>query len=58
MNMKPKGQSQRYQIENYKITSKDGLHILDAKKACSKSNNIVMVNYSNCKKTFEKQLEL
>ena len=57
MKMNPKGQSQRYQIENNKNYFERWVsHILDAKKAQTISKNIVMVNYSELKKNFRKTI--
>ena len=58
MKSNPKGQSQRYQVENYKnYFERWALHILNAKEAQSYSNNIVMVNYSDLEKNYEKTVK-
>ena len=54
----PKGQSQRYQIENYtNYFARWAAHIIDAKNAARNSSNIVLVNYSELKNNFEKTIE-
>ena len=54
----PKGQSQRYQIENYtNYFERWASHIIDAKNASRNSSNIVLVNYSELKNNFEKTIE-
>tara|TARA_Y100000994_G_C15451694_1_gene342895 strand:+ start:112 stop:579 length:468 start_codon:yes stop_codon:yes gene_type:complete len=57
MKNNPKGQSQRYQIENYKnYFERWASHIINAKEAQKYSNNIVMVNYSDLEKNFKKTI--
>ena len=54
----PKGQSQRYQIENYtNYFARWASHIIDAKNAARNSSNIVLVNYSELQNNFEKTIE-
>ena len=54
----PKGQSQRYQIENYtNYFVRWASHIIDAKKAARNSSNIVLVNYSELKNNFQETIE-
>ena len=54
----PKGQSQRYQIENYtNYFARWASHIIDAKKSARNSSNIVLVNYSELKNNFETTIE-
>ena len=54
----PKGQSQRYQTENYtNYFARWASHIIDAKNASRNSSNIVLVNYSELKNNFEKTIE-
>ena len=54
----PKGQSQRYQIENYtNYFARWASHIIDAKNAARNSSNIVLVNYSELKNNFEKTIK-
>ena len=58
MKSNPKGQSQRYQVENYKnYFERWALHIINAKEAQSYSNNIVMVNYSDLEKNYKKTVK-
>ena len=57
MKINPKGQSQRYQIENCKnYFERWASHILNARKAQTNSKNIVMVNYSQLKNNFRKTI--
>ena len=54
----PKGQSQRYQIENHtNYFARWASHIIDAKNAEINSSNIVLVNYSELKNNFETTIE-
>ena len=54
----PKGQSQRYQIENYKnYFARWASHIINAKNSSRNSSNIVLVNYSELKNNFETTIE-
>ena len=54
----PKGQSQRYQIENYtNYFARWASHIIDAKNSAINSSNIVLVNYSELKNNFETTIE-
>lgn len=58
MKINPKGQSQRYQIKNYKnYFARWASHILIAKKEQKNSKNIVMVNYSDLENNFRKTIE-
>ena len=58
MKINPKGQSQRYQIENYKnYFERWASHILIAKKEQKNSKNIVMVNYSDLENNFRKTIK-
>ena len=53
----PKGQSQRYQIENYtNYFERWASHIIYAKNSARNSSNIVLVNYSELKNNFEKTI--
>ena len=55
----PKGQSQRYQIENYKnYFARWASHIINAKNSARNSSNIVLVNYAELKNNFETTIEL
>ena len=57
MKINPKGQSQRYQIENYKnYFERWALHIINAKEAQRNCKNIVMVNYSELENNFKKTI--
>ena len=54
----PKGQSQRYQIENYtNYFARWSSHIIDAKNSARNSSNIVLVNYSELENNFETTIE-
>ena len=54
----PKGQSQRYQIENYKnYFARWAAHIINAQDAARSSSNIVLINYSELKNNFEKTIK-
>ena len=54
----PKGQSQRYQIENYKnYFLRWASHIINAQNSARNSSNIVLVNYSQLKDNFEATIE-
>ena len=58
MKSNPKGQSQRYQVDNYKnYFERWALHIINAKEAQSYSNNIVMVNFSDLEKNYKKTVK-
>ena len=54
----PKGQSQRYQIENYiNYFERWASHIINAENTARNSSNIVLVNYSELKNNFETTVE-
>ena len=54
----PKGQSQRYQVENYaNYFARWASHIINAKNSARNSSNIVLVNYSELKNNFEKTIK-
>ena len=54
----PKGQSQRYQTENYtNYFARWSSHIIDAKNSARNSSNIVLVNYSELENNFETTIE-
>ena len=54
----PKGQSQRYQIENYtNYFQRWASHIINAQESAKNSSNIVLVNYSELKNNFENTIE-
>ena len=57
MMINPKGQSQRYQIENCKnYFERWALHILNAKKVQAYYKNLVMVNYSELENNFRETI--
>ena len=54
----PKGQSQRYQIENYRnYFERWASHIINAENTARNSSNIVLVNYAELKNNFETTIE-
>ena len=54
----PKGQSQRYQIENYaNYFARWASHIINAKNSARNSSNIVLINYSELKNNFATTIE-
>ena len=54
----PKGQSQRYQLENYRnYFVRWATHIINAQNSARNSSNIVLVNYSELKNNFGTTIE-
>ena len=58
MKSNPKGQSQRYQIENFKsYFARWASHVIDAKELSKNSNNILLINYDELKNNFKKTIK-
>ena len=58
MKINPKGQSQRYQIENYKnYFARWASHVIDAQELSKNSNNILLINYDELKNNFKEKIQ-
>ena len=58
MKSNPKGQSQRYQIENFNsYFARWASHVIDAKELSKNSRNILLINYDELKNNFKKTIE-